>query len=1002
VDELIATIWGESPPATAATALHGHVSRLRRIIGEKALRTNPGGYTLVVEPQQVDSGRFRALAANALAESSAEVRLAGLRDALSLWRGDALADFAYEPFAQGEIVALEELRMTSQEEAIHVDLSAGRHRQVLGELQALVRRHPLRERLWGQLMIALYRDGRQAEALAAYRSVRDRLVDDLGVEPGPELRELESAILRQDAELQRPTTSGRPAPTRARRSGTDDAEFVGRGAELDQLTAMLDRVGTGHTPSLVLITAEPGMGKSRLASRFADRVRDRVTVLTGRCTAEPGATFEPLRQILDQLPPDAAVVRVREALAGHEALPARIAEAATSRLFARLAQRRPVLLLVEDIHWAQPGLLDLLESISADTGAAVLTLCLARPGLAQTRPSFGERVPGATTVRLGRLPSDDLRQIVSGMADDEVPIGVIDEIVSVADGNPLFAVQLAAWTGDPAGPARSVPQAVRDLLTNRIGGLGPGELAVVQHAAIVGREFTVDALAALLPAESTLDRDIAMLRHRQLVHTAGDGYEFRHHLIHHTAYLTLDSIARARLHERYADWLIARDESDATVANEVIGYHLEQAHDSARAAGTDHVHISALARRAAEYLAAAGRSASARMDLPGAAGLFARALRLVPADDPGRSMTLLDSLRPLRLSGRTQEAMTAALDALDLARKGGDVVVEWRAQLELTFLRAFLTADRAFESGRHVAEQAIAALTPMRDHYGLTTAWGIVAEAAEVDGDLFRSGVAYRHARYHARRSPMSFNGGQMAWGLASVCLLGPTPIREAIRRCRELVEWRGIHIPGVLITLAEAHGLDGDFRQARAVVDQGAEIFREWGHRRAPIYVAHTRGRIELLAGDPVAAERYARSGLEVGASVGGDETDVDNALVLARALCQQRRFDEADHVIATYSGATSAHDVGRAAAWNGLRAQIRTHAQQWADAVDLARRAVAAADRTDLYTLRADLRLPLAAALRGCGDGANADRTLAEAVQLFEAKGNRVGLAAARDLNR
>jgi len=239
----------------------------------------------------------------------------------------------------------------------------------------------------------------------------------------------------------------------------------------------------------------------------------------------------------------------------------------------------------------------------------------------------------------------------------------------------------------------------------------------------------------------------------------------------------------------------------------------------------------------------------------------------------------------------------------------------------------------------------------------------------------------------------MSSNGGAIAWSLAIVLLDASTRVREVIRLCRELVEWRGIPIPGVLLTLAEAHALDADFSQARSVVDQAAEIYRDWGHYRGPIYIAYTRGRVELLFGDAIAAERRARHGLEMGASVGGDEYDGANALILAQALCQQRRFDEADDVAATYAGVTSPLDIGRVAAWDGVRAEILVHHEQWSEAVNVARQAIIAVDQTDLFSLRADLRLPLALALRGCRDRDAADRTAAEALCLYEAKGHRAG---------
>lgn len=1013
VDELVDMLWGERPPRTAMTALHGYVSRLRKTLGDGPLQTTPAGYLLTIEADQVDSGRFRAMIVQAHREMEAAVRSGLLREALGLWRGPALVDFCYEPFAQSDIAALDEMRVTAIEDAIEADLAAGRHGALVGELQGLVRLHPLRERLWAQLMIALYRGGRQAEALGAYRGARERMVDDLGVEPGPALRELETAILRQDAGLVAPV----PLPERGlarldgpvvRRVDRADGQFVGRGGELDRLHEILGRVTAGRFPALLSVVGEPGVGKSRLAAEFAATVRERVTLLTGRCEPDVEATYAPVHQLLTQVrvgPNDPAwphVARLREALDGGIAVVGRLIDAAATRLFASLARQRPVLLVLEDIHWAQPGLLDLVEAVSANAEAAVMTLCLARPELAAVRPSFGSRAAGAVSIELGPMSPTEVRRVVLDVTEPGVSAGVVDEIVSVAEGNPFFALQLVAWGGDPSGPARSMPPAVRTLLAHRIGQLGPGELTVVQCAAIAGREFSIDAMRALVPADAvtTVERHLGALERRQLVQATSHGYEFRHHLIHRTAYLAMDPDTRARLHEQYATWLTAEGGADPPSVDEIIGYHYEQAHDNVKALGLRDQHARGLGVCAAARLAAAGRRASGRVDMAGAANLMTRALRLLPHDDPQRLALTLDAVLPLRTAGRTQEAVTTALEAVDLAQSAGDVVNEWRARLELAFVRGFLLGHRTGDETMRIAEKAVAALSPMGDDQGLAYAWVIIGQMSEPLGELTRAATAYRRALHHARRSPSTVNAGQAAWGLAAVLLDGPTPVLEAIPRCRELVDWRGNTIAGVLIPLSGLHALNADFDEARAVLARAAGIFRDWGMRRPPIYIAHALGRVELAAGAPDVAERLAREGLALGVSVGGDETDGANALVLAESLCRQGSFDEAEEVVRVYAAATPDQDVGRAAEWNAVRAEIRTHRREWAEAVELASLAVAAVDRTDLFNLRGELRLPLAAALRGAGDAAGANRATDEALRVFEAKGNVVGLAKARDL--
>jgi DNA-binding SARP family transcriptional activator len=208
-DRLVDELWGEDSPEDAATALRVNVSRLRKALPEDVLRTRAPGYVIRVEADELDLGRFEQLVDEArglLARGSVGDAAERLREALSLWRGSALADFAYESFAQTPIARLEEIRLAAVELRIDADLLSGRHAELVGELEALVAEHPLRERLWRHLMTALYRSGRQAEALEAYQRARRTLVEQLGIEPGSALQELERAILRRDSELDAPTT----------------------------------------------------------------------------------------------------------------------------------------------------------------------------------------------------------------------------------------------------------------------------------------------------------------------------------------------------------------------------------------------------------------------------------------------------------------------------------------------------------------------------------------------------------------------------------------------------------------------------------------------------------------------------------------------------------------------------------------------------------------------------------------------------------------------------
>ena len=249
-DRLVDAVWGEQPPATATSALHVHVHALRSALGADRIETRPPGYRLRVEPDELDVERFHALVARGDA--------AALAEALSLWRGPALADLADEAFARADAARLDDARLAALEARIDADLEAGRHDVLTGELEGLAGTHPHRERFHAQRMIALYRAGRQADALAAYQDARSAL-DELGLEPSGDLRALEQRILRQDASLDVPVTRAAPALRRPRPGPA--STLIGRELELAAVSALLDRPDT----RLVTLTGPGGTGKTRLA-----------------------------------------------------------------------------------------------------------------------------------------------------------------------------------------------------------------------------------------------------------------------------------------------------------------------------------------------------------------------------------------------------------------------------------------------------------------------------------------------------------------------------------------------------------------------------------------------------------------------------------------------------------------------------------------------------------------------------------------------------------------
>src|SRR3954466_14202952 len=302
-DRLVDDLWDGQPPATAAKTLQVHISRLRRALPEATIATTRGGYLLNADAEQIDALRFEALVSDgtaALAEGAHARASARLRSALALWRGDALADFTYASFAQDTIARLDGLRTVALESAVEAELALGRHAELVPEIKSLLKRHPLSEHLHAQLMLALYRSGRQAEALGVYRAARRVLVDSLGIEPSEELRELERRILEQDAQLSAPAPHARSPREQVETS--QRGALVGYDNELRALEDLLEQA-LMRRGRLALIAGEPGVGKTRLADELGAVGGARgAQVVWGRAWSAGGAPpYWPWIQVLRAL-----------------------------------------------------------------------------------------------------------------------------------------------------------------------------------------------------------------------------------------------------------------------------------------------------------------------------------------------------------------------------------------------------------------------------------------------------------------------------------------------------------------------------------------------------------------------------------------------------------------------------------------------------------------------------------------------------------------------------
>jgi DNA-binding SARP family transcriptional activator len=437
IGRLIDLLWDEDPPVDPAKALQVQVSRLRRALGsEDVLHTRPGGYLLRVDPQGLDVARFEEHAATGRALLSAG-DVAGARralaNALELWRGAPLADFASETFAQPEIGRLEELYVAAIEDRIEADLMLGAHAQIVGELEALVARHPLRDRVRGQLMLALYRCGRQAEALQTYRDGRRALVDELGIEPGKPLQELEQAILRQDAALD---LTARVVPDLPRPGRRAAGIFVGRDRELEELSGALEDAAAGRG-RLFLISGGSGIGKTRLADELASRAKDaKVRVLWGRCSKRGGAPpYWPWTQALQSLGADLPK------------LDAPVDDGDRFRQFVEVAAalkqasaQQPLLIVLDDLQHGDGLSLLLFEFLAGEIAVmhvAIVGTYVDSPDAPPELAAFADHA-AHHRVRLGPLGVDDVARFLELTGAAHLDAG---EVHAETGGNPRLVWQ---------------------------------------------------------------------------------------------------------------------------------------------------------------------------------------------------------------------------------------------------------------------------------------------------------------------------------------------------------------------------------------------------------------------------------------------------------------------------------------------------------------------------------------------------------------------------------
>ncbi|MDP3893387.1 BTAD domain-containing putative transcriptional regulator [Nocardioides sp.] len=587
VDALVDLLWGDSPPPTVSTTLHAYISGLRRVLEPDRAKRAPAtvlvtaapGYALELNGSGTDAALLEEAVTRAHQRLSApEIPSADLAEiqerlatALGLWRGTPFAELGDAPAAQAVRARLEDLRLLGLEDRAVAALGLGQHGTVAAELEALTALHPLRERLWALRAVALARSGRQADALTVIATVRELLADELGLELSSELRELQTAILRQDGALERPlvmlpppgpTGSGGAVPpeTSSALVSISPWPLEGRDQELATLVTGLDAAMTGR-PGFVVLTGEPGIGKTRLCREVAEVGRERGgRVLVGRGSQDDGAP--PLRMwtsvlegLGEQLPQvgddDGAGFRLREHIV---------------RTVREAARERLTLLILDDLHWADAGSLQVLrllvESLETERLQVVATWRPHPPpseALADVAEALARR--HATRLELSGLASDSVLALFGTVADTALDPGQADALWHRTEGNPFFVVEYARLSGAHGGQdtllSDDPPRAVQEVIAQRIARLPGPTVRLLRAASVIGRAFDSATLAA---ATGTDEDDLLDLvepaQAAGLVREEGvDRFAFAHALVRDTAYGGVSASRRARLHALVAQSL---------------------------------------------------------------------------------------------------------------------------------------------------------------------------------------------------------------------------------------------------------------------------------------------------------------------------------------------------------------------------------------------------------------------------------------------------------------
>ncbi len=956
-EKLADDLWAGRPPPGVASTLRSHVSLLRQAVGTQRILGGEGGYQVIAGGDELDTVNFVSeveAGRSALARGDAVRALQLLSRGLERWRGTPLADVSDADWSRSERARLGELYDQAVEDAIDGRLVLGEHNEVVAVVRSAVDAAPLRERRWAQLMLALYRGGRQADALRAYQELRARLREDLGIEPSPELDALEGAILLHKPELDwvPPTTSGSLKP----RSGPDQANVSGpvrlpprlslapvagvvaRDAELTQLAHAFKRVAAGEGREVVLVSGEPGLGKTTLVAEYARRAfANGACVLLGRCDEDLRVSYAPFAEALgyyiEHGPAD--VLRAFEAAHGTELVAGAPTLAsqfgsfrssfttdpdseryqlyrAVTEFLALISSVQPLVLVLEDLQWSDDASLRLLRYLVTTAGLdRILVLVTFRAAAVLVSEPLTEVLgvfrgePALTRIELENFDTNGVLALMEAMVgqslkDDGARLARV--VYRETEGNPFFTIEVLQslleagaiyqndddhWVAEQNIPGTMLPSSVREVVGSRVARLGSGATDILSIAAVIGADFDF----TLLSATSRFDHDhllrvLDAATGDAIVREAGEEpgrWTFSHSLIQEALYQGLGATRRALIHRRVAECLESICGEDPGNKVGELAYHWLNA---TRPIATGKV---------AGYFRMAAEEALTGLAPDDAVRYFTHALHLAESGDPLERCDVLIGLgtaqRQAGIAAFRETLLEAAATAVDL--KAYDRTV--RATLQNN--RGFFASAGFVDSER--VQMLEVALESLRGEPGAEQVLLLATLCCELSFGPFER---RRNLADRAKSLAEAVNDPTVGIRVSTLIhdpLSVPTTLTERLELSgRAFERARALNNQDLLffcaVTRREDAGQSGDFALAEECLGTMRTVSESLRQPMMKWVTAMFEAGQALVTGDPEHAEELASAALAIGIESGQPDAYADYETQLITVRLQQGRLGE------------------------------------------------------------------------------------------------------------